>query len=276
MLWEEKGATQSGHSSPGKGFPTVLWDETGTQKDGSRVGRITTWLGLLWCANPWPSILNLGLTPGPWRWTSGFYLIALLLFLMWPHWTNLFLLSTLIWLFFYGFIEDVWLDLTWDTGYDPQVRQNAPQHNSSIPPHLSFSFVPGLGIPLLRKHLLWSMTSLHWTWRIQHKIICNLICFSPPCFFHYSAEHLMELLTLSDVPSYSVVEVGWMRVAWVELLVAKRPMMSQQRDQDTCLVSGSAQQECTKGRRGLTSGACFSDALKAWLDWNSARASHYS
>lgn len=24
--------------------------------------------------------------------------------------------------FFYGFIEDVWLDLTWDTGYDPQVR----------------------------------------------------------------------------------------------------------------------------------------------------------
>lgn len=60
--------------------------------------------------------------------------------------------------------------------------------------------------------------------------ICNLICFSPPCFFHYSAEHLMELLTLPDVPSYSVVEVGWMGVAWVELLVAKRPMMSQQGD----------------------------------------------
>lgn len=82
----------------------------------------------------------------------------------------------------------------------------------------------------------------------------------------------MELLTLSDVPSYSVVEVGWMGVAWVELLVAKRPMMSQQGDHYTCLVSGSAQQECTKGRRGLTSGACFSDALEAWLDWNSARA----
>lgn len=101
------------------------------------------------------------------------------------------------------------------------------------------------------------MTSLHWTWRIQHKIICNLICFSPPCFFHYSSEHLMERLTLPDVPSYCMVEVGWVGVAWVELLVAKRPMMSQQGGQDTCLVSGSEQQACMKGRRGLTSGACF-------------------
>lgn len=81
-------------------------------------------------------------------------------------------------------------------------------------------------------------------------------------------------MTLPDVPSYSVVEVGWMGVAWVDLLVAKRPMMSQQEDQDTCLVSGSEQQTCTKGRRGLTSGACFQRCLRGLtgLDWNSARA----
>lgn len=48
-----------------------------------------------------------------------------------------------------------------------------------------------------------------------------------------------------------------MGVAWVELLVAKRPIMSQQGGQDMCLVSGSKQQACLKGRGGLTSGACF-------------------
>lgn len=64
------------------------------------------------------SIFNL--TPGyPQRWTWGDG-VALSLVPMWPHWTNIIFLFSIINLIFLNWhIEDGRLNLTWNTGYDP-------------------------------------------------------------------------------------------------------------------------------------------------------------
>lgn len=53
----EMGSSQKVNLSLWKRFHRILQDENKTPDNaGSMVNRITTWLGLLRCENPWPSI----------------------------------------------------------------------------------------------------------------------------------------------------------------------------------------------------------------------------